>query len=114
VAQYKISGKVTSTNVETVRKLINQVLPNNQLLVEKVENQSRQARLDEAIGWIDDAKNVIDELRGEMEEWYDSIPENLRGGQKADDVDECKRALEEIYEALDNIDSSAVSFPAMM
>lgn len=56
----------------------------------------------------------IDDLIGEMEEWKDSIPENLQGSDKASEIEECIDALNELKDSIEGLDFSSVSFPAMM
>lgn len=35
---------------------------------------------------VSDAFSEFEELKGELEEWYDGMPENLQGGQKGEDL----------------------------
>jgi hypothetical protein len=51
-----------------------------------------------------------------MEEWRDSIPENLQNGDKAQEVNDAISELESLADELDNLtlpDFSSVSFPSM-
>lgn len=40
----------------------------------------------------------IEEIGGEMREWFDNMPENLQGGSKGDEVSEAADTLENISE----------------
>jgi hypothetical protein len=43
-----------------------------------------------------DAFSEIESLSGEMQEWYDNMPENFQQGDKGSEVEEAKDALENI------------------
>lgn len=53
----------------------------------------------EAAGQFEEAKSVLEDLQSEMESWRDSIPENLQGGNKC----------QEVEEAYDNLSSAVES-----
>lgn len=60
---------------------------------------------------ISDGCSVLEELGGEMENWYDSIPENLQNGDKASAVQECQEAMQEAGDA-PNVPDSIAGFQA--
>jgi hypothetical protein len=76
---------------------------------------SRAERLDEAKIKISDARNIVEELKGEIEEWRDNLPENLQGGEKYSALDECASNLESTESSLEEADSNveSVEFPGM-
>lgn len=76
--------------------------------------ESRADRLGEAESEFDNAKSTVEELRDEMQDWYDGIPENLQSGSKAEDVQAAIDSLEEIISSMEDIDFSGVDFPSMM
>jgi len=83
--------------------------------VEKYEPpESRADRLAEAAGMVENAKQVVDDLAGELQDWHDNLPENMQGGYKADQLDEAIGALESLSSDLESIDVSGVEFPSMM
>lgn len=45
---------------------------------------------------VSDAFSEIESLAGEMQEWYDNMPENFQQGDKGSEVEEAKDALENI------------------
>jgi len=47
---------------------------------------------------ISSAYSVVEELAGEMREWYDNMPANLQGGSKGSEVSEIADALEDVSE----------------
>jgi hypothetical protein len=63
---------------------------------------------------VDDAKNVVIELREEMETWRDNMPETLQSGPKMEEIEDCISNLEAVESALDGADFNEVSFPSMM
>lgn len=52
-------------------------------------------------GIIEDAKSTCEELRDELQDWLDNLPENLQGGEKADSLQEAISQLEEAISALE-------------
>ncbi len=75
---------------------------------------SRANRLAEAESTVDDVKTTVEELKDELQQWLDGLPENLQSGSKADELNEAIQELETIQEALEGLDFSSVSFPSMM
>ena len=116
MAQYKITLTVEAAQQPSVVKKLKQAFGEDAPVcsVEKVKTAtSRADRLSEAEGFADDARQIVEELQDEMEQWYDSIPENLQQGSKASEVEECKDALDSLKGELENLDFSSVSFPGM-
>ena len=113
--KYKIVIHVDSTRIDMVKKQCLQAFGKDVTAqVAKVDVQSRADRLTEAGDWVADAKQVVDDLRGEMQDWRDNMPESLQQGSKADEIDEAISQLEEIHSSLDSVDFDNVSFPGMM
>lgn len=75
--------------------------------------ETRTQRLGEARDQVESARSIVEDLKGEMENWKDSIPENLQQGAKADEVQESIDALETLNSDLENIDFDSVNFPSM-
>jgi len=50
----------------------------------------------------------IEELAGEMENWRDSIPENLQGGDKYCSVDEAASVLSDVQSELESVSCSSI------
>ena len=76
--------------------------------------ESRAERFSDAMSSVSDARSQCEELRDEMQDWYDSIPENLQSGSKAEEVQETIDNLENVIGELEDIEGSDVSFPSMM
>jgi len=54
-----------------------------------------QPMITTVLGAIEEALSVAEELRDELENWKDSLPENLQSGSKADEIQEAIDMLEE-------------------
>jgi hypothetical protein len=78
-------------------------------------NPSRADRLDEAANMVENAKGMVEELRDELQQWLDGIPENMQGGQKASDLESAIEQLGEVVDSIDNMGTDwNVDFPSMM
>jgi len=76
--------------------------------------ESRTTRLSNAMDLttnIDDVNN----LREELEQWLDNMPENLQASEKAMQLEEAIQNLEEIADELENMQELQhnVEFPGM-
>lgn len=117
MARYKVTLEISERLPASVEKKLKQVFGDVPIhTVEKIVTpESRADRLDEAISGledsIDNAKTAVEELKDEMQSWYDSIPENLQQGDKAGEVQEAID-LESELESL-SVPSNDVSFPSM-
>jgi hypothetical protein len=73
-------------------------------------NKVRRAALREIIDKIADAKDALEILKDEEEEYRDNIPENLQGSERYQTADEACDALYEavsqLEEAGDNIETT--------
>jgi len=121
MAQYRVTMTIDGTRLDSVRKKLiekfGEINPETLFGIKKVKietNQSRADRLGEAESSVEDSKSIVSELCEEMQSWFDSIPENLQGGSKADEVQEAIDSLQQISDDLENIDFGNVSFPSMM
>jgi len=114
MAQYRIAGTVAEERITTVTKKLKEIFGEDTFRVEKVNlSPSRADRLAEAEDHWSQAQSVVQELVEEMEQWHESIPENLQGGGKADEVEAAKDALQEILDALEQVDFGSADFPGM-
>lgn len=116
MAKYTINLTVDGANVKQVQAKLKEVFSLAEVsAVKKVKPpaKSRADRLGEAEGQVQEALSIVQELQEEMENWHDSIPENLQSGSKASEVEEAKDALESLASDLENLDFSSVNFPGM-
>jgi hypothetical protein len=97
MGQYIITTTVEEARRSTVEKKLREAFGTEAPLssVEQVKTpESRADRFAEAESLAGEACSIVEELKDEMEQWYDSIPENLQGGDKASEVESTKDALE--------------------
>lgn len=73
-------------------------------------NKMRRKQLDEVIAKIEEAKELLEVLQEEEEEYRDNMPENLQGSEKyelADEaVDNMSNAVDALEEAISCIESA--------
>lgn len=77
------------------------------------KKKSRAERFDSVLGEISDASEKIAELRDELQNWLDNMPENLQGGQKAQELEDTIQSLDDIVDSLSDLSCSTVDFPRM-
>lgn len=82
-------------------------------VVDDTPPESRADRFSNALGLVSDARQEAEELKDELEQWKDSLPENLQDGSKAGEIDDAVSALEEFISEAENLEGHDVSFPGM-
>jgi len=118
MASYKVAFTLSGKQIKTVQKDLGKALAklgyaDVEPLVTKIErNQSRADRLGEAESLCQNAKDIVEELRDEMESWYDNMPENLQSADKGQQVETAKDELQSLADSLE-IDFGSVEFPGM-
>jgi len=78
------------------------------------KRKSRRERFEEIQGRIAEAKEGIEELRQELEDWRDNIPENLQAAAKADELDQVIGELEDLTQSLDEVCEADIEWPRMV
>lgn len=76
---------------------------------------SRADRAADIINQLDQSYNETEELREELQNWLDNMPENLQQGQKAQELEEAIGELESASSSIDEAKSSleGTNFPGM-
>lgn len=118
MAKYTVTFDLEAATIQQaekqVRQRIEEKLAVSGVRIEKHrKDTSRADRLSEAETMVQDAATIVDELRDEMQSWYDNMPENLQNGDKGSQVQECSDNLESLHGELENLDFSSVEFPGM-
>lgn len=112
---YTVTIQVEASQLATVRKKADEAFPG---AVRSCRHNdpvtSRADRLASLEADRDDVLNGVDELREELQEWHDNLPENLQQGDKGSELEEAISALDEIKDGLEGVDFGNVSFPSMM
>ena len=72
-------------------------------------NNERREKIKKAAGQLDDLKNELETLKDEEQEYYDNMPESLRGGEKGEAaqsaIDNLDSALSELDSAIQSVES---------
>ena len=117
MATFILSGTIEARNIKSVIKhwteLITPTTPTIHVVKQTKEGTSRADRLSHAAELFDEAKSIVDELYDEISNWKENLPENLQSSQKADDLESCASALEDIQSNMDSCDFTSVEFPGM-
>lgn len=116
--RYRVGVYVNESNINRVRKALESALAGMNVTFEVKKQEtfpSRADRLSEAVAAVRNASSDLEELKDELENWKDSMPENLQNGSKADEVQEAMDALETAQNSLDSAadEMDQVSFPGM-
>lgn len=73
-------------------------------------NTERRKELDKAIGFIEEAKAILEQCREAEQDAYDNMPEGLQSGDKGDKAQSAISAMEEaesnLESAIDSIGSA--------
>lgn len=73
-------------------------------------NKVRRKALDEVISKIEEAKELLENLQAEEEEYRDNMPENLQGSERYEaadaTVDNMSSAVDALDEAISSIESA--------
>lgn len=73
-------------------------------------NKARRKALDEVISKIEEAKELLENLQAEEEEYRDNMPENLQGYERYEAadaaVDNMSSAVDALDEAISSIESA--------
>jgi len=111
--EYLVTLRIKASTLPAVEKRAKAAFGDRLRSVEKVgRGFSRGAELAEAEKHVEAAAEIVRELKGDMEEWRDGMPENFQATQKYEEVDECASKLESLETDLDGIDFD-VDFPGM-
>jgi hypothetical protein len=77
---------------------------------EEPMNKARRKALDEVISKIEEAKELLENLQAEEEEYRDNMPENLQGSERYEAadaaVDNMSSAVDALDEAISSIESA--------
>ena len=73
-------------------------------------NKARRKALDKVISKIEEAKELLENLQAEEEEYRDNMPENLQGSERYEAadaaVDNMSSAVDALDEAISSIESA--------
>lgn len=66
-------------------------------------NKQRRKRITEAIELLEQAQQIIEEVKDEEQEAYDNLPEGLQCGERGEAMKEAVNNLEESYDSVGDI-----------
>ena len=64
-------------------------------------NKERRIQLKTVVELMEQAVSILEDVRGQEEEAFDGVPENLQEGEKAVKMQECINLLEELQSDLE-------------
>jgi len=64
-------------------------------------NKDRRKRLAEIEGKLEELKDQLEAIRAEEEEAFDNLPESIQDGEKGQNIDANREALEQAVDSLD-------------
>ena len=112
-----LAGKVALLGLDKlITEVVEKVLVATDIPIDKprkYKRESRATRYSNAQSSISDGKGVFEELRDELQEWRDNLPENLQSGSKADALDEAISNLEQAISSAEEAEGVDVEFPGM-
>lgn len=69
-------------------------------------NADRRKRLDKVMEFLSQARDLLEEVKDEEQEYYDNMPESLQSGEKGDKASTAISEMEEVLNNLEYADSS--------
>lgn len=109
--RFIVTLTVKASTLPTVEKRAKKAFGDKLVRVEKVKHGFTRAEdLARAERKVEEATEIVHELKDDMESWRDNLPENFQGGSKEEELETAASSLEEIENALDSI-SWDVEFP---
>lgn len=68
-------------------------------------NKQRRKKLEEALNLIDQAKDILEEVKDEEQDAFDNLPENFQNGERGEEMQNYIEMLDEAYGYLDDANS---------
>lgn len=112
MATYKITLRKKGIKASEIERSL-AMLGATVTLFKMPDNPSRAERLAQAESLIEEGRSIIEELKDEIDNWKDNLPENLQGSDKYEQLEGCSYSLEEIVGNIEQCDFSSVEFPGM-
>lgn len=117
MAQYEITLNIKGGNIVSIQKKLAGLLGVDEGTVHArrvPDLDTRSERFAHAMELVSTANGIVQDLKGELEEWRDNMPEGLQNGGKHDELEEAISNLEEVESQLDEAENASVDFPSMM
>jgi hypothetical protein len=111
--EYEITIRVKAHKLVTVEKKAKETFGNDLRSLKKISrNTSRAAELDLAEEHFNACKEIVADLKDQMEEWRDNVPDSLQSSEKYSEVESCVDQLQQLEDELDGISFDSIEFPS--
>jgi hypothetical protein len=113
---YTLTLSVEANRITEVKKKLQGAFGDDVPMHELVKDdtlESRQARFDDAERAVCDCTNTLEELKDELQDWLDNMPENLQGGDKASELEDAISNFDGLIGEIESLDFSTVEFPGL-
>lgn len=113
--KYRLTLLVEAANINSVESKLKQLFGEATVAsLKKIDlPNSRSQRLTDAYQQVESAMEEVEELRTELESWYDSLPDSFQQGEQGDSMREAMENLQRIHDDLEGVDFGNVEFPGM-
>jgi hypothetical protein len=110
--------KYQHARLDAIKKLIDAaILPKHPealiTVTKEVTPKSRAERYAKAQSLISEGRSIIEELKDELSNWYDGLPENLQNGEKAEALQTAIQELEDAQSEAEGAEMHEINFPSM-
>lgn len=114
----QISINQKGARVDTIQKIVEEAIkskfPDAVVSARRQDPpESRADRFSEFTSLVGEARDGAEELKSELEEWRDGLPENLQSGGKADELETAISELESFIDNCQTAEDANVDFPSM-
>lgn len=115
----QINVHMKRAHVAVIQKIVEAAIkakyPDARVVATRAEPPtSRADRFEELKGFVEDALTGAEELREELQNWNDNLPEGLQGGDKSSALEEAVGQLDEFISNAEQARDIEVEFPSMM
>lgn len=69
-------------------------------------NKERRSRIEEAALLLDQAREIVNEVKGKEEEAFENMPESLKGSERGERMEEICETLDSVLDSIDEAASS--------
>lgn len=104
MARYKVVHYIDASRLDILQQKLKDALGVDiTTTVEKLKKSpSRADRLRDAEMLVSDAASIIEDLKNEVEEQKDNLPENLQGSSRAERLDDTVSTLSDLFDTLND------------
>lgn len=117
MAQYQIfvtDRGVKPATIDNIVKDIQKKLPRASVTKKHITRpESRKDRYAACIAVLEDMKTEMEEIRNELQDWYDNLPENFQQGDKGNDIETAINEIDNSINDLDQVIGNEPDFPTM-